>query len=170
VSAFVFQCFVSIQISIHRAKQKNSFHFPHRFVVLCQTNYFKILRGEGGSPGIWYVVETNFQKFSIFSKILFFLSWQRCRWLFLAKAPHEQSVTKNANFFNTEIIEFRNIYRPIFFRGGRNNYYVVSRGGVSPNTSIYYKGEGGGLKSAKIPLRSMWTAPVCRSIDYELHS
>jgi hypothetical protein len=107
--------------------------------------------GGGGSPGIWYVVETNFQKFFNFFKNFVFLSWQRCRCLFLAKAPHEQSVTKNANFFNTEIIEFRNIYRPIFFRGGggRNNYYVVSRGGVSPNTSIYYKGEGGGKNPQK---------------------
>ena len=51
--------------------------------------------------------------------------------------------TKNAYFFNTEIIEFRNIF---FIRGGggRANYYVISGGGVSPNTSIYYKGEGGG--------------------------
>ena len=50
--------------------------------------------------------------------------------------------TKNAYFFNTEIIEFRNIF---FIRGGGSSELLRNfRGGVSPNTSIYYKGEGGG--------------------------
>jgi hypothetical protein len=54
--------------------------------------------GVGGSPGILYEVEKNFKNFQI-KKKMFFLSWQRCRCLFLAKAPHEQSVMVFWNSF-----------------------------------------------------------------------
>ena len=56
--------------------------------------------------------------------------------------------TKNAYFFNTEIIEFRNIF---FIRGGggRANYYVISGGGSARTLQSTTRGREGGKNPPK---------------------